>query len=130
MKKRDPIIIFPKIQFKMKTISIFFTLAIFTFLASSCNKCNNDDPTARILNKGTGSAEIQITAANGNIVQISDLSTGSISSSKEYAPGNTTVKYTIGSLEKTEVIALSSCTDYDISINSDNKLVIFSQEKD
>jgi len=113
----------------MRTTILLFALSLVTLLATSCKKCNNDDPTARIINNGSGSADVQIKAADGNLVQISDLTSGSISSTKEYVPGTATVKYAIGGEDKTESISLETCTDYDITINSENKLVIFSQEK-
>lgn len=112
----------------MKVIILFFTLTVFTHLMTSCAKCNNDNPTARVLNKGTGVADIQITAANGDIVSIADLASGSISSTKNYASGTTTISYTIENTEKVESFVLNTCTSYDISINSDNEMVLFSKE--
>src|SRR5690554_7450100 len=63
----------PKI---MRTTILLFALSLVTLLATSCKTCNNDDPTARIINNGTGSADVQIKGADGDIVQISDLAKG------------------------------------------------------
>ena len=112
----------------MKKITFLLSLSLFILSVSSCGKCKNEDPTARVLNNGTGSANIQIKDSDGSIVSISDLSKGSISSTKEHAPGSTTVTLTIENVEKTESFILKTCTNNDITINSDNELVMFSKD--
>ncbi|HLV42692.1 MAG TPA: hypothetical protein VKY37_10460 [Brumimicrobium sp.] len=110
----------------MKNTILIFSILIFIF--TSCAKCKDDDPKARVLNKGTGSVDVQIKSTDGNIVSISDLASGSVSSLKEYSPGATSFKYKIEGVEKTETITLNTCTSYDISINSDNEIVMFSKK--
>src|SRR5690554_8046106 len=105
----------------MRTTILLATLLFVTFLASSCKKCNNENPTARILNNGISSVDMQITASDGSIVTIFELAKDGIHPSKEYASGSTTIQYTIEGVEQTDVFTLNTCTSYDITINSNNR---------
>lgn len=112
----------------MKHIAFFLglvTLMVFT----SCAKCNNEAPTARVLNNGTAEANLQIISSDGDIIAITDLPNGSISSVKSYSPGTTTVNCSIEGIQLTETVNMVECFTYDITISGENKIVIFSQEK-
>lgn len=112
----------------MKAVAFVLGLTILMVFANSCQKCNNDDPTARVLNNGTSEANLQITSADGDIISITDLPNGSISSVKSYAPGTTTINGTIEGLPLTGSVSMSECKSYDITINGDNKIVIFAHD--
>ncbi|WP_123776004.1 hypothetical protein [Brumimicrobium aurantiacum] len=94
---------------------------------TSCSKCNDDDPLARIANNGTSTANLQITASNGDVVSITELEKGTISSEKVYSVGTTILNGTIENEQISDTFELSTCTAYDITINSDNEIVLFSQ---
>jgi hypothetical protein len=113
----------------MKSVVISLSLVALLFLVNSCNKCNNDDPTARVVNNGTSAANLQITSFDGNIVSITDLEKGFISSENSYAPGTATLSGSIEGIQLTETLDMSECTAYDVTITSDNKIVVFSQNK-
>ncbi|PKR79951.1 hypothetical protein CW751_12780 [Brumimicrobium salinarum] len=112
----------------MKYVYYLTTISILLAFNLGCQKCTDENPKARVLNKGTGSVTLTLTSGNGGEVQFSDLASGSVSSSKTYPAGSLTVIYIIEEVEQTEVLNLASCTSYDITINSNNELVIFSQE--
>ena len=97
---------------------------------SGCNKCNNENPTARVVNNGTSSASLQITASNGDVISITDLGSGLVSSSESYWPGTTVVNCTVDGVQLTETVEMSECTSYDLTINSQNEIVVFSQTLD
>lgn len=113
----------------MKSIAVFISI-FFLMILTSCNKCNNENPTARVLNNGTSAVSLQLTDANGDIVSITDLGVGLVSSMKSYAPGTTALNGTIDGIQLSESIEMSECTSYDISINSQNEVVVFSTSKD
>lgn len=118
-----------KTIFDMKSIFSIFSIALLMVLISSCTKCNNEDPTARVLNNGSASANLQLTASDGDIVSITELGTGLISSVKSYSPGTTTLNGTIDGVQLSETIEMSECVSYDITISSQNKIVVFSTNK-
>lgn len=113
----------------MKTITVLLSL-FFLMIFSGCNKCNNENPTSRVVNNGTSSASLQITASNGDVISITDLGSGLISSSESFSPGTTTVNCTIDGIQLTETVEMSECTSYDITITSENMISIFSRAKD
>lgn len=114
----------------MKSFLRILSIALIVVFASSCNKCNNENPTARVLNNGTSSVSLQITASDGDIISITDLGTGFISSVKSYAPGTATLNGSIDGVQLTKSIEMIECTSYDISINNQNEVVVFSTSKD
>ena len=113
----------------MKAITVLLSI-FFLMIFSSCNKCNNENPTARVVNNGTSSANLEITASDGELVSITDLGAGLISSSESYSPGTTTVNCIIDGIQLTEKVEMSECKSYDITINSENVIVVFSTKID
>ncbi len=97
---------------------------------SSCAKCNNEEPTARVLNNGSTAANVQITASNGDIISITELSSGLISSVKSYSAGNASINASIDGSQLSQSLNMEECVSYDITITSENEIVVFSQEKD
>ncbi|SRR5690554_3016921 len=113
----------------MKSVALFFGLMLLMALTNSCKKCNNEDPTARVVNNGTSAASLQLKASDGDIISITELPNGSISSVKSYAPGITIVSCTIDGIQLSESVNMSECISYDITINSENEIVVFSHDK-
>ncbi|PWH85786.1 hypothetical protein [Brumimicrobium oceani] len=112
----------------MKLIIILLSISFLTIFVS-CEKCNNEEPTAKVINNGTASVSLQITSSVGNVISISELGKGLISSEESYSPGVATISGSIDGIQLSESVNMSECTSYDITITSENKISIFSQDK-
>jgi hypothetical protein len=95
--------------------SILFTLA-------SCNKCDNEDPRARIINNSNEKASVQIQTSGGNTVNINNIDPGQASAYDSYAPGTVTFTIKIKNVDYAKTVEVKKCVDYDISI--DNSYII------
>lgn len=114
----------------MKSLISVLYISLLLVFFSSCKKCNNENPSARVVNNGTAEASLQITASDGDVVAISDLGKGVISSEKSYASGSTTIVGTIENQQLNETVEMIECTAYDITITSENKIMVFSTKKE
>lgn len=112
----------------MKSIAILLSFSVLIIL-TSCNKCSNEDPTAKVVNNGSSAVNLQITSSAGNIISITELSKGSISTVNSYASGLTSIIGTIDGIELIDSIDMTECKSYDITITSNNEISVFSQEK-
>ncbi len=110
---------------KMKKRTKFATIFLFALLAlslSSCKKCKNEQPGARIINNGTQNASVQIQTSNGNTVNINNVDPGTSSSYSNYAAGQVKFTLKINGVDYEETVLLSNCYYYDIAIDSDNNI--------
>lgn len=114
----------------MKIIQLFLGIILLMVFVSSCKKCDTENPTARVVNNGTAKASVQITASDGDVIAIADLGKGLISAEKSYAPGTVSIVGTVESDQLNETVGMKECTSYDITITSENKIVIFSTKKE
>ena len=98
-----------------------FAFALLAILGCS-DSCENELPTVRLENNGTGTADIQIKTSGGNTENINGIEVGTITEVKTYEPGE--IMYTIninGVNDPVEFVKdVGYCTDYTITINSDN----------
>jgi len=109
----------------MKTIkfSLIILLALFVIPGLfSCNKCRNEDPSARIINHGTKDASVQVKTSGGNTININNVAPGTTSDYRSYAPGNVTYTITIADINYVETVELVDCYNYDIVIDSSNNI--------
>ena len=110
---------------KMKKRTKFATIFLFALLAlslSSCKKCKNEQPGARIINNGTQNASVQIQTSNGNTVNINNVDPGTSSSYSNYAAGQVKFTLKISGVDYEETVQLSNCFYYDIAIDSNNNI--------
>lgn len=109
----------------MKSRTKFATIFLFALLAlslSSCKKCKNEQPAARIINNGTQNASVQIQTSNGNTVNINNVDPGTSSSYSNYAAGQVKFTLKINGVDYEETVQLSNCFYYDIAIDSNNNI--------
>jgi len=107
----------------MKTLKVALMIAIVGFFSismNSCKDCKNDDPQARILNNGTQSASVQVKTSGGNTININNVEPGTASEYASYAPGQVTFTIVVNSVNYVQVVDMSTCFDYDISIDANN----------
>lgn len=113
----------------MSRISFIILLISVLSFTTSCNKCKGDAPRVKISNNGTNDAKIIITTPDGKTEIIDELEKGHISDEKTYVEGNLGLTYIIANKEVAETVSIKNCNTYNITINSDDELIIFSKEK-
>lgn len=110
----------------MKIIKFFSIILITTFAItgfSSCNKCKNEDPSARIFNNGTEKASVQIKTSGGNTVNINNVDPGTSSPYASYAPGLVTFTITVTNNNYVKTVQMEECYNYDIAIDANNNII-------
>jgi hypothetical protein len=116
--------LFKKITGALLTLVLAITL-------NSCSGCDNQNPTARVVNNGTDDVSVQIKTSGGNTENINNVAAGMSSSYVSYAAGE--IEYTIVLKDKTEVVEIVSmkfCRTYEISIDENNVITTTSSVVD
>ena len=113
----------------MKNLVIVFIALFFALAVSSCSKkCNNEQPSARVLNNGTSSVSVGIKTSNGNTVNINNVASQTATPYVSYAAGNITftISVTVNGTKTDYIkdVAVSNCYDYDIAIDSSNVITV------
>lgn len=109
----------------MKVFNSLLTMAVavlFTAGMSSCDKCDNENPRAKVINHGSTDASVQIKTSNGNTENINNVMTHTSSDARSYAKGLVTFTITLGKTELVETVQMDSCHEYDIVIDADNNI--------
>jgi hypothetical protein len=97
-------------------------VALFIISFSSCKKCKNEDPRARVTNNGTAVASVQIKTSNGNTENINNVAAGTSSEYKSYAPGEVTFTITVDRVNYVKAVPMASCFEYNIAIDANNNI--------
>jgi hypothetical protein len=105
---------------KTSLLILFATLLIAGL--SSCSKCKNEDPSARIINNGMQKASVQVKTSGGNTININNVDPGTSSPYASYAPGLVTFTITVAENDYVETQQMQDCFDYDISIDANNNI--------
>ncbi len=118
----------------MKNLSIVLIALVFAVTASSCSKkCDNEQPRARVLNNGTSSVSVGIKTSNGNTVNINNVASQTATPYVSYAAGNITftISVTVNGTKTDYVkdVAVGSCYDYDIAIDSNNVITVITTDR-
>ncbi len=108
----------------MKSLYLAICLMIITVGATSCSKCKNEDPRARIINNGTDVTSVQIKTSGGNTENINNIAVGDISDYSSYAPGSVMFTVSVGNNNPiVQTVAMEECFEYDIVIDANNTVV-------
>ncbi|RYM34198.1 hypothetical protein ERX46_09580 [Brumimicrobium glaciale] len=106
-------------------LTLLFTV-LFMLTISSCKKCKNENPSARIINNGTEKVSVQIKTSGGNTVNINNVQANTSSKYESYAPGNVTFTIAVDNNGNfVEKVHMDDCYDYDIAIDKDNNISTF-----
>ena len=97
-------------------------LVLLVISFSSCKKCKNEDPRARVTNNGTAVASVQIKTSNGNTENINNVAAGTSSEYKTYAPGEVTFTITVDKVNYERTVPMASCFEYNIAIDTNNNI--------
>lgn len=109
----------------MKTVKVvlsIFLIAVVILTSSSCKKCKNESPRARIINNGTKVADVQIKTSGGNTENINGIAAGTASAYRSFAPGETTFTINVDKVDYVKTVQMSDCFEYDIAIDSSNNI--------
>ena len=109
----------------MKKFRVLITLVLIGLTAmamSSCKKCKNENPRARILNNGTDKASVQIKTSAGNTVNINNVDPGTASAYSSYAAGQIVFTITVKTINYEKAFNMGQCFDYDIAIDANNNI--------
>lgn len=105
-----------------KTVSSLLVVCLLVVALSSCKKCKNEDPRARITNNGTKVASVQIKTSNGNTENINNVDAGTSSDYKSYAPGEITFTITVDKINYVKAVQMTQCYEYNIAIDANNTI--------
>lgn len=92
---------------------------------SSCgDKCDDEEPRARIANNGTQRASVQVQTTGGNTVNINNIDPGVTSPYASYAPGRVTFTLKVNNVDYAKTTDITRCYDYTIAIDQANVITI------
>ncbi|MFD3002417.1 hypothetical protein ACFS7Z_18745 [Pontibacter toksunensis] len=89
---------------------------------SSCDKCDGEQPRARIINNGTKEASVQIKTTGGNTENLNNVPAGATSDFRNYAAGAITFTIAVDKAVREEVVQMSECYEYDITVDTNNNI--------
>ena len=95
---------------------------LFAISMNSCKKCKNEDPRARVTNNGTKDASVQIKTSGGNTENINNVSPGTSSEYRNYAPGLVTFTVSVDQNDYVKTVEMLECFEYDIAIDGNNNI--------
>lgn len=107
---------------KMRFLITIVLVGLTALTMSSCKKCKNEDPRARIINNGTEKASVQIKTSSGNTVNINNVDPGTSSAYSNYAAGQIVFTITIKSIDYEKTFDMGKCYEYDIAIDASNNI--------
>jgi hypothetical protein len=102
-------------------LAIVALMAASTFI--SCKKCSDEEPRAKITNKGTESVSVQIKTSGGNTENINNVSAGNSSEFRSYAPGTVTFTIAVNKKSFSQTVEMKNCFEYDVVIDGNNNIV-------
>lgn len=108
----------------MKKVMTIIFLFILILCTGCSDTCDGENPTVKLINHGTGKADIQIKTSGGNTENINNVEVGATSESRSFAPGD--IEFTIAIQGVADPIVYNLkvfyCTDYVVTINGDNSV--------
>ena len=113
----------------IKNILFILFLGIIPLNFTACDRCDGEDPSARIVNNGTETASVQIKTSGGNTVNLNNIDPETSSEYVAYAPGEVVFTITISQSELIDTVMMDECYYYDITIDSNNAIVTLPIER-
>ena len=111
----------------MKPVTSFLPvlfLSLVGLAATSCKKCKDEDPRARITNNGTQVASVQVKTSGGNTVNVNNVASGATSDYANYAAGQTTFTLKVNNADYVKTFDASKCHEYTVAIDRNNVITI------
>ena len=116
----------------MKTLAAVVIILLFTSFIGCSDKCDGENPTVRLVNNGTGKADIQIKTSGGNTENINNIEIGASSAARSFDQGDIEFTITIQGVPDPIVYQLQvfHCADYVVTVNGDNSVSGTATERD
>ncbi|MCB0280751.1 MAG: hypothetical protein KDD94_14675, partial [Calditrichaeota bacterium] len=91
---------------------------------NSCGSCDDEQSSVRLINNGSGKADIQVKTSGGNTININNVLVGESSDQKTFAAGNVEFTITIQGANDPLVynLTVENCKDYLLTIKNDNTI--------
>ena len=99
-------------------------LSLVTLTTTSCKKCKDEDPRARIANNGSQVASVQVKTSGGNTVNVNNVAAGVTSDYANYAAGQTTFTLKVNNVDYAKTFDASKCHEYTIAIDRNNVITV------
>jgi len=97
--------------------------------ATSCKKCKDEDPLARITNNGTQRVSVQVKTSGGNTVNLNNVDPGVSSDYASYAAGNTTFTLKVNNVDYVQAFDASKCHEYTVAIDRNNVITVIDTDR-
>jgi hypothetical protein len=111
-----------------KTLITVFATGLSLAVLTGCDKCDDENPSARVINRGTKEASVQIKTSNGNTENLNNVPAGTTSATRQYAAGAVTFTITVDKTELVKTVQMDQCHEYDITIAPDNTITTDSRD--
>ena len=111
----------------MRILTPFASLlvaGVLSLSATSCKKCKDEDPRARIANNGTQVASVQVKTSGGNTVNVNNVASGTTSDYASYAAGQTTFTLKVNNVDYVKTFDASKCHEYTVAIDRNNVITV------
>lgn len=106
-----------------KYILMIMIAGLLIVSVNSCRKnCKKESPRARVFNNGTKDVSVQIKTSGGNTENINNISPGTSSEYRSYAPGLVTYTISIDQNNFVHSVEMIECFEYNIAIDSNNNV--------
>lgn len=115
---------------KTKYVLTFLLSALFMLTISSCKKCKNEDPMARIVNGSKNKVSVQIKTSGGNTVNINNVQPNSSSDYESFASGDITFTIALSNGKTfVEKVYMDDCFNYDISVDNNGNITTYDDDR-
>ena len=111
----------------MRILTPFASLlvaGVLTISATSCKKCKDEDPRARITNNGTQRVSVQVKTSGGSTVNVNNVDPGVTSDYANYAAGQTTFTLKANNVDYVKTFDASKCHEYTVAIDRNNVITV------
>ena len=108
---------------------LFTSLIGIVISITSCNKCLNDNPRAKVINNGTQKISVQIKTSGGKTININNIDPANTSEYSSYASGDVTFTITVNKTDYVKTVKMNECYDYNIAIDGNNTITASSIDR-
>jgi hypothetical protein len=114
----------PTIYESWKSLLPILLTGLVALAATGCDKCDDEDPRARITNNGTQRASVQVQTSGGNTVNLNNVDPGTSSDYANYAPGVATFTLKVSNVDYVKTLNVEKCHEYTVAIDRNNVITV------
>ena len=113
----------------MKKTPFLMLLLAFVATLSSCDKCDAENPRAKLINQSSTVASVQIKTSDGNTENLNNVPAGSASDFRSYAAGKVTFTVTVDKADYKKDVHMSECYEYIITVDANYNITATSIDR-